>query len=90
MKRIHLIITGDVQDVGFRSWTKRQSRELDLVGWVKNRSDGSVEIVAEGKRGQLDEFIKRCNLGPEASWVENVTVSWEEGSASFVSFDVVP
>ena len=90
MKSIHIIITGDVQDVGFRAWAKRQARELDLMGWVKNRKDSSVEIVAEGKRGQLDELIKRCNLGPEASWVENVTVSWEEGSDSFVSFDVIP
>lgn len=90
MKQVHLIITGDVQDVGYRAWAKRQARELDLTGWVKNRNDGSVELVAEGKRGQLDELIKRCSLGPEASWVEDVDVSWDEGTETFVSFDVAP
>ena len=60
MKRAHLIISGDVQGVGFRAWIVRQAKEFSLTGWVKNREDGAVELVAEGVRQSLEELIKRC------------------------------
>ncbi|OGG24004.1 hypothetical protein A3A79_02295 [Candidatus Gottesmanbacteria bacterium RIFCSPLOWO2_01_FULL_43_11b] len=89
MKRAHLIISGDVQGVGFRAWIVRQAKEFSLTGWVKNREDGAVELVAEGVRQSLEELIKRCQHGPEVSWVEKVDVAWKEASNEFVSFDVV-
>ena len=88
MYRVHLIISGDVQGVGYRMWTKNQTHELDLTGWVKNREDAAVEIVAEGGRGELEEFTKRCQHGPDVAMVEQVDVKWEEASGEFMTFEV--
>ncbi len=89
MKRIHLIISGDVQGVGYRAWVIRESKKLELVGWVKNRDDGAVEIVAEGQRKDLEELIKRCQHGPELAWVKRVDATWQEATGESISFSVV-
>lgn len=89
MKRVHLIISGDVQGVGFRAWVRGQAKELNLMGWVKNREDGAVEIAAEGKKEDLEVLIKHCKKGPDVAWVEHVDVSWKKASYEFVSFEVV-
>ncbi|MBI3577284.1 acylphosphatase [Candidatus Gottesmanbacteria bacterium] len=89
IQRVHLIIFGDVQGVGFRSWIKRLAKDLDLLGWVKNRQDGAVEIVAEGAKDKLEELIKRCQRGPDVAWVKRVDILWQEASGEFVSFSVV-
>lgn len=89
MKRIRLIITGDVQGVGYRSWTVRQARRLQLTGWVTNRPDKSVELVAEGTYAALEKFITLCRKGPEVAWVENVNVTWQEATGEFLSFNVI-
>lgn len=89
MKRAHFIITGDVIGVGFRSWVKQKARDLGLVGWVTNRPDGSVEVIAEGSKDKLDELVRDCQDGPEVSMVEKVDVTWERGTGEFLSFEVV-
>ena len=86
-KRIHLLIFGDVQGVGFRAWVRRLAQELGLTGWVRNREDGGVEVIAEGVR--LEEFVKRCRKGLESSWVEKVDATWGEARGEFVDFEVV-
>lgn len=89
MKRAHLIISGDVQGVGFRAWVVREARELDLTGWVKNRENGAVEVVVEGQKADLEELVKLCQHGPEVAWVENVEVHWSESTGEFFRFEVV-
>lgn len=89
MKRIHLIVSGDVQGVGFRAWTKQQARVLSLTGWVKNREDGAVEIVAEGNRAALEALIEQAKKGPEVAWVHHVDIQWEEVLGEFVAFEVL-
>lgn len=89
MKRLHLIISGDVQGVSFRSWARQQAQELELVGWVANREDETVELVVEGPKEKLEEMIARCRSGPEVAWVKEVAVGWEEARGEFVSFDIV-
>lgn len=89
MKRIHLIISGDVQGVGLRTWIRGVSREMGLVGWVKNREDGSVEVVAEGEKKELEKLIMDCHDGPDIAMVESVNVTWEEPTDEFVEFEVV-
>lgn len=89
MKRVHLIISGDVVGVGYRSWVRRQAEDLEITGWVKNRQDNTVEIVADGNQGILEEFIKRCRRGPDVSWVEHVSVSWEKATNAFSTFQVL-
>ena len=89
MKRVHLIISGDVVGVGFRSWTLRLARTLSLTGWVKNREDSAVEIVAEGPRNALEDLVSACQKGPEVAWVENVRTTWEEATGEFLGFEVL-
>ena len=89
MNQVHLIIAGDVQGVGFRSWTKHEARTLDLMGWVKNRQDGAVELIAEGPKEKLEELVKRCQRGPDVAWVKHVDVEWKDSTGKFVGFEVV-
>ncbi len=89
VKRIHLIISGDVQGVGFRTWILRHAQDLALTGWVKNREDGAVEVVAEGPKSDLEKLIMDCHDGPDIAMVERVDVTWEEPTDEFVEFEVV-
>lgn len=89
MKQVRVIISGDVQGVGFRAWTRAQAKNLGLAGWVKNREDGSVEATAEGDSGSLDEFVKRCQQGPQVAWVKHVDVTWSSATGEFTGFEVL-
>lgn len=89
MKQIHLIISGDVIGVGYRSWLLRQAKDLRLTGWVKNREDDAVELVAEGKENNLEELLVRCRRGPDVSWVKDVQVERSEAKGEFVGFEVI-
>ncbi len=89
MKRVRLIISGDVVGVGYRAWVVRRAQGLGLTGWVKNREDGAVEIVAEGKKEKLDELIKYCKHGPDVAWVERVEITWLRETGEFFNFTVV-
>lgn len=89
MKRVRLVISGDVQGVGFRAWVLRQADNLQLIGWVRNRDDGSVEVVAEGPTTQLNELVKRCGRGPDVAWVQKTKVEWSGATGEYSSFEVV-
>lgn len=89
VKRIHLIISGDVQGVGLRAWVRGKAREMGLVGWVRNREDGMVEVVAEGEKKELEKLIVDCHDGPDIAMIETVDVTWEELSGEFMGFEVV-
>ncbi|MEQ8586706.1 MAG: acylphosphatase [Thalassobaculaceae bacterium] len=69
-----LTVTGRVQGVGYRAWTLKAATELGLSGWVRNRLDGSVEIVARGEPAALDGLAERCRRGPLLSRVDGVEV----------------
>lgn len=76
-RRIH--VKGKVQGVWFRAWTIEQATELGLDGWVRNRNDGSVEAVAVGAAGKVEELIARCRQGSPASRVDDVIVEETPG-----------
>jgi acylphosphatase len=88
MKAVHLLISGLVQGVGFRYFVVRKARALGLVGFVKNRYKGDVEIVAEGEEGMLRQLIEEVKVGPISSDVRDVKVEWTEASGEFTGFDV--
>lgn len=71
-KAVILRIYGKVQGVGFRYYTHKKARELNLSGYVQNRPDGSVYIHAEGEEVNLDHFILWCNNGPQWARVSKV------------------
>lgn len=89
MKRVHMVISGDVIGVGFRSWARFQAKASGLTGWVKNRSDKTVEAVAEGNPEALEKFIELCKRGPDVAWVEHVDVEWSRSTGEFLDFRVV-
>ena len=70
----HIRVAGRVQGVWYRGWTVDQARALGLSGWVRNRRDGSVEILADGPEEALAELVRRCHDGPPAARVERVEV----------------
>jgi acylphosphatase len=89
MNRIHLIISGDVIGVGFRSWVRRLAQDNHVNGWVKNREDDAVEIVAEGNEVELKKFAGECHHGPDVAWVKGVDEKWQKGTSEFAAFEVI-
>lgn len=79
MHRVHLVIQGRVQGVGFRYFVMRRAQELDLTGWVRNLANGDVEAEAEGPRESLDRLVERVREGPAAARVDRVHEQWSEG-----------
>jgi len=86
--RTHLIIQGRVQGVWFRDSTRREAAGLGLCGWVKNRFDGSVEIVAEGPREQVEKLVEWSHHGPPTARVTGVNEIREEFTGEFDSFRI--
>lgn len=87
--RVHIFVSGIVQGVFFRANTKSEADLLEIHGWVRNNSDGTVEIMAEGQKGNIEQFIQWCHEGPPGAVVKNVRLTWEKNQGDFKSFDVV-
>jgi acylphosphatase len=88
MERIHLIISGSVTGVLFRSSTRAEAEKLGLTGWVKNVAD-KVEIVAEGPKEKLEKLVDWCKTGSPYSKVYDVKVSREKATGEFSDFQVM-
>jgi acylphosphatase len=88
LKQVQLFVRGRVQGVFFRASAQREAKRLGLTGWVRNRSDGSVEILAEGEEDQIKELIAWANRGPSAARVERVDVRWRSFSGDFFDFRI--
>ncbi|WP_176793536.1 acylphosphatase [Rhodospira trueperi] len=73
MTTVRVRIKGRVQGVWYRGWTVETARALGLDGWVRNRSDGSVEAVFQGPPAAVDRMIEACHDGPTAARVSAVT-----------------
>lgn len=88
MQRLHLVISGRVQGVFFRAAAAEQAAGLGLTGWVRNRRDGAVEIVAEGEAQALSALRRWCAHGPSGAHVDRVTALTATASGEFQSFSV--
>ncbi len=84
----HIFITGRVQGVGFRHFTRKNAEDLGVTGWVKNLSDGRVEAVFQGSEEQVEELIQRCKKGPVASYVQNIEIEKNSGEEDYKNFSV--
>jgi acylphosphatase len=87
-KQLHLRITGLVQGVCFRAYTQDEALRLGLTGWVRNRHDGSVELVAEGPEVALSELASWCEHGPPAAHVTGVERRWSEATGELGRFHI--
>jgi acylphosphatase len=85
---LHGIVTGIVQGVNFRWFTQRRAAEMGLVGYVRNRSDGSVEFVAEGTRDALERLLDVVRIGPPSAVVENVDAQWRAPTGEYHRFEI--
>ena len=72
LQRIHILVSGRVQGVGFRYFTKQKANAIGLVGWTRNLPDGRVEIEAQGKPEHLHQFRLYLEEGPSLSRVDKV------------------
>ena len=70
-----LVVHGRVQGVFYRGWAVESARTLGLDGWVRNRRDGTVEMVIAGGETAMDEMVARCRQGPPAARVARIDVA---------------
>lgn len=89
LKRIHLVVRGRVQGVYFRASAQREARQLGLTGWVKNRNDGAVELVAEGEEDQVKDFLAWSQTGPSTARVDKVETRWRSYTGEYPNFRIV-
>ena len=71
-KTVHVVISGRVQGVGFRSWTMHTARSMGLDGWVRNRTNQTVEAMFKGPADKVDAMLRQCWDGPMISRVRDV------------------
>ncbi|MBS3116464.1 acylphosphatase [Candidatus Woesearchaeota archaeon] len=88
-KSLHVIITGNVQGVNFRSYVHKQALELKLAGWVRNNKDGTLEAVFEGEEKNLQKMFLLCKKGPLRARIKNVQEEWWEILQWFTEFKVI-
>ena len=86
--RAQIVVSGLVQGVFFRSFVVRKAKGLDLVGFVMNKSDGTVLIMAEGEKPEIEKLITIVNDGPDSADVDNVEVDWQKATDEFDEFTV--
>ena len=84
---LHLVIHGRVQGVFFRDSMRREAQRLGIAGWVRNRSDGTVESAVQGESADVDAIVRWARRGPDRAQVERVEIEPHDGSYS--NFEVI-
>jgi acylphosphatase len=86
--RAHVLISGIVQGVFFRHYTRKQAGKHGVYGWVRNLHDGRVEAIFEGEKENVDKIIEFCRRGPPGSEVTSVQVDYGNWTGEFQEFFV--
>ncbi len=86
MPQLHAFISGYVQGVSFRYYTKREANSLGLKGFVRNLPDGRVEVLAQGPKKDLEKLAEWLKHGPSGVSVEKVEITWEKAEREFNKF----
>jgi acylphosphatase len=86
--RLHAQVYGRVQGVNFRYYTQSEANRWGLTGWVSNRFDGSVEVVAEGEKAALQKLLTFLHRGPPSARVDRVQADWTKATGEFARFRV--
>lgn len=85
-RRLHAVVRGRVHGVGYRATTMDEARRLQLAGWVRNRVDGTVEVLVEGPPAKLALFLSFLNRGPLGARVSSVAEDWSEAAGAPMPF----
>jgi acylphosphatase len=85
---VRAVVRGRVQGVFFRAYVRRWAYQLKLSGYVRNQEDGTVEVVAEGERMNLEKLLEYLKEGPPAARVDEVTEEWGTPSGHYYGFSV--
>jgi len=86
--RAHVIVSGRVQGIFFRSETRHEAKKHDVKGWVRNLRNGRVEAVFEGEEKAVKELIEFCRRGPAGARVTHVDVTWGSYTGEFEDFKI--
>jgi acylphosphatase len=86
LARVHAVVTGRVQGVGFRFTAVDQAQRLGLRGWIRNQPDGTVEVAAEGDRAAVEELVRFLHRGPRGARIDDVALRWEDHSGDLGPF----
>lgn len=86
-KTLRLVIHGRVQGVFFRDSMRREAQMLGIAGWVRNRSDGTVEAAVQGEPADVDAIVRWARRGPDRAQVERVEIEPDDGS--YTNFEVI-
>jgi acylphosphatase len=89
MREVHCIVSGDVQMVMYRAFAKKNADRLGIAGTVRNISDGTVEVVAQGDESRLKEFVEILRKGSGMSKVDDVKVEIKSPKERFSDFTVL-
>ncbi|MAH22027.1 MAG: acylphosphatase [Thaumarchaeota archaeon] len=87
--RIHVVVSGEVQGIGYRAFIKRRAQSIGVIGWIRNLENGSVEAVFQGESDIIEEVIAICNRGPVFARVKNVQVFKEEPRDDLSNFSII-
>lgn len=88
MKAFKATVSGKVQGVWFRDFTRKEATKLNVVGWVKNMPDGTVYLEAEGEEEQLNQLEKWLRIGSPLSRVNRIEVVWTEPTDEYSTFEM--
>ncbi|MBM3137513.1 MAG: acylphosphatase [Chloroflexi bacterium] len=89
-QRLHVNIAGVVQGVGFRFFVLTHGKNRNLRGWVRNRVNGDVEVLAEGPRSELEYLLEKLKIGPDAAQVIETDIQWQTFRGDLPPFTVLP
>jgi acylphosphatase len=87
--RVHAVVSGTVQGVGFRYWTARKADQLELVGYARNLFDGTVEVEAEGPQAAVDALMGMLREGPPSAAVTDVVLRPVAPHGDGTEFDIL-
>lgn len=86
IQQLHAIVSGRVRGVNFRYYTEHKANNLNLTGWVRKLPDGTVEVLAEGQRDELESLLEYLHKGSPAAHVETVDAEWKDATGNFLDF----
>ena len=84
-----LVISGNVQGVGFRYWLQSIAIKKNIFGWVKNKISGDVEVLIVGNEKEVNDMIKLCEKGPSSSRIDHVEVNEYKKDYLKKNFDII-